>query len=51
MGIRAKFNLLMLAIALLGVGLFAFAADPLGGLRRQERAPVSPLRRLGLVAV
>lgn len=29
MGIRAKFNLLMLAVAILGVGLFALAADPL----------------------
>lgn len=29
MGIRAKFNLLMLAVAVLGVGLFALAADPL----------------------
>ena len=29
MGIRAKFNLLMLAVTAIGVGLFALAADPL----------------------
>ena len=29
MGLRAKFNLLMLAIAIVGVGLFALAAEPL----------------------
>ena len=29
MGIRAKFNLILLAVALVGVGLFTLAADPL----------------------
>ena len=29
MGIRAKFNLLMLAVTGIGVGLFALAAEPL----------------------
>ena len=29
MGLRAKFNVLMLIIAVLGVGLFALAANPL----------------------
>lgn len=29
MGIRAKFNLMVLAVAIVGVGLFALAADPL----------------------
>jgi HAMP domain-containing protein len=29
LGIRAKFNLLLLAVAVVGVGLFALAADPL----------------------
>lgn len=36
MGIRAKFNLLMLAIAAAGVGLFAFAAEPLVHAVAQE---------------
>ncbi|MGN6848821.1 MAG: c-type heme family protein [Sphingomicrobium sp.] len=29
MGLRAKFNLLLLAVAIIGVGLFALAAEPL----------------------
>lgn len=37
MGIRAKFNLLMLVIALLGFGLFALAANPLvNAVAREE---------------
>ncbi len=36
-GLRAKFNLLMLAVAVIGVGLFALAADPLvDAVARQE---------------
>ena len=29
MGLRAKFNLLMLAVAIVGLALFALAAEPL----------------------
>lgn len=37
MGIRAKFNLLMLAVAAAGAGLFALAADPLvDAIAREE---------------
>ena len=37
MGLRAKFNLLMLAIAILGAGLFALAANPLvNAIAREE---------------
>lgn len=37
MGLRAKFNLAMLVIAAIGVGLFALAADPLvNAVARQE---------------
>ena len=37
MGLRAKFNLLMLAIAIVGVGLFALAAEPLvNAVAREE---------------
>ena len=37
MGIRAKFNLMVLAVAIVGVGLFALAADPLvDGVARDE---------------
>jgi protein-histidine pros-kinase len=36
-GLRAKFNLLMLAIAIVGVGLFALAAEPLvNAVAREE---------------
>lgn len=37
MGLRAKFNLLMLAVAIVGVGLFALAAEPLvNAVAREE---------------
>jgi protein-histidine pros-kinase len=37
LGIRAKFNLMVLAVAVVGVGLFALAADPLvDGVARDE---------------
>jgi protein-histidine pros-kinase len=37
MGLRAKFNLMLLAVALIGVAMFAFAATPLlEGLARDE---------------
>ena len=37
MGLRAKFNLLMLAVAIAGVGLFALAAEPLvNAVAREE---------------
>ena len=37
MGLRAKFNLLMLAVAIIGVGLFALAAEPLvNAMAREE---------------
>ena len=37
MGLRAKFNLLMLAVAVVGVGLFALAAEPLvNAVAREE---------------
>ena len=37
MGLRAKFNLLMLVVAAIGVGLFALAADPLvNAVAREE---------------
>ena len=37
MGIRAKFNLMVLSVAIAGVGLFALAADPLvDGVARDE---------------
>jgi protein-histidine pros-kinase len=36
-GLRAKFNLLMLAVAIIGVGLFALAAEPLvNAVAREE---------------
>ena len=37
MGLRAKFNLLMLAVAIIGAGLFALAAEPLvNAVAREE---------------
>ncbi len=37
MGLRAKFNLLMLVIAAIGLGLFALAAEPLvNAVAREE---------------
>ena len=37
MGLRAKFNLLLLAVAIVGVGLFALAAEPLvNAVAREE---------------
>lgn len=37
MGLRAKFNLLLLAVAIIGVGLFALAAEPLvNAVAREE---------------